>query len=351
MNRFHRATLLAAATALATACMGPRDGAAVAVQPASPPEAALGTNLLEGLGNHHFPVTSSHPEVQRWFDQGLMLSYGFNHDAAERAFLKATQLDPQCAMCWWGAALVVGPHVNAGMDPKNNASAWSRLQKARELAPKASAREQAFIEALSARYAANPPENRRPLDEAYAVATRELMRKLPDDLDAATFHAEALMDLQPWDYYDDNKQPKGHTSEIVSTLESVMKRNPDHPGALHLYVHAVEASADPQRGVDAADREIHEYPSVGHFFIRDLREGLRPIEGNFVSPVDGVLRNYGVIADGRLEQIKGKTYTVARFLGDEGHARRYEQGAFFNLYLSPQDYHHVHSPVGGKGCS
>ena len=103
-----------------------------------------------------------------------------------------------------------------------------------------------------------------------------------------------------------------------------------------------------QIDVDAADREIHEYPSVGHFFIRDLREGLRPIEGGFVSPVDGVLRNYGVVADGRLEQIKGKTYTVARFLGDEGHAKRYENGAFFNLYLSPQDYHHVHSPVGGK---
>ncbi|TWI10227.1 hypothetical protein [Aerolutibacter ruishenii] len=264
MFRSHHLALLAVATALATACMGPRDGASVAAQPVSPPEAALGTHLLDGLGNHHFAVTSSHPEVQRWFDQGLMLTYGFNHDAAERAFLKATQLDPQCAMCWWGASLVLGPHVNAGMDPKNNASAWSRLQKARTLAPRASAREQAFITALSARYAANPPENRRPLDEAYAAATRELMRQRPDDLDAATFHAEALMDLQPWDYYDENRQPKGHTAEVVSTLESVMARSPDHPGALHLYVHAVEASANPQRGADAADRLRTLIPGSGH---------------------------------------------------------------------------------------
>ena len=193
-----------------------------------------------------------------------MLTYGFNHDAAGRAFVKATQLDPDCAMCWWGAALVLGPHVNAGMDPKDNAKAWTRLQKARALAPRASAREQAFIEALSARYAEQPPEDRRPLDEAYAAATRELVRKRPDDLDAATLHAEALMDLQPWDYYDEDKRPKGHTAEIVSALESVIARNPDHAGALHLYVHAVEASADPQRGVAAADRLRELIPGSGH---------------------------------------------------------------------------------------
>ena len=122
MNRFHRATLLAAATALATACMGPRDGAAVAVQSASPPEAALGTNLLEGLGNHHFPVTSSHPEVQRWFDQGLMLSYGFNHAGAVRSFREAQRRDPDCAMCWWGEAVALGPNINAPMDQRDRAS-------------------------------------------------------------------------------------------------------------------------------------------------------------------------------------------------------------------------------------
>jgi len=257
------ALLLPAAIALATACTGSHEGPA-AVQAASPPEAALGVNLLEGLGDHHFAVTSDHPEVQRWFDQGLMLSYGFNHDAAERSFLRATELDPECAMCWWGAALVLGPHVNAAMDPADNARAWERLQKARALAPEASAREQAFIEALSARYARNPPEDRRPLDQAYADATRVLMQGRPDDLDAATFHAEALMDLQPWDYYDADRQPKGNTGEIVTTLESVIERAPDHPGALHLYVHAVEASDDPQRGVVAADRLRELIPGSGH---------------------------------------------------------------------------------------
>lgn len=230
----------------------------------APELAMIGANLLQGLGNHQFPVTSSHPEVQRWFNQGLMLTFGFNHDAAERSFLKATELDPACAMCWWGASLVLGPHVNAGMEPADNADAWNRLQKARDLAPKASEREQAFITALSARYAEQPPENRRTLDEAYAAATGELVKQRPDDLDAAVFHAEALMDLQPWDYYDEKLQPKGHTAEVVQTLESVLARNPDHAGALHLYVHAVEASADPQRGADAADRLRELVPGSGH---------------------------------------------------------------------------------------
>jgi len=231
----------------------------------SPPElAAAGAVLLDGLGDYSFPVTSSHPEVQRWFDQGLALAWGFNHDAAERSFLKATELDPECAMCWWGASLVLGPHVNATMDPADHADAWNRLQRARELAPGASEREQAFIEALSARYAEQPPEDRHALDEAYAEATRRLLQQRPDDNDAAVFHAEALMDLQPWDFYDEQFQPKGHTAEILTALESVLERDPNHAGALHLYVHAVEASDEPQRGVDAADRLRELVPGSGH---------------------------------------------------------------------------------------
>jgi tetratricopeptide (TPR) repeat protein len=261
-SRFAAWSCAAATLAIALGGCGPQ---APAQAPASPPEmAVVGAVLLDGLGDHSFPVTSSHPDVQRWFDQGLALAYGFNHDAAERAFLKATELDPACAVCWWGAALVLGPHVNAGMDPADNADAWDRLQRARAAAPQASARERAFIDALAARYAEQPPEDRRPLDEAYADATRALVRQRPDDLDAAVLHAEALMDLQPWDYYDAALRPKGHTAEIVSVLESVMARNPDHPGALHLYVHAVEASADPQRGVAAADRLRELVPGSGH---------------------------------------------------------------------------------------
>jgi len=223
-----------------------------------------GATLLEGLGNHHFAISSKVPEVARWFDQGLMLAYGFNHDAAERSFLRAAELDPDCAMCWWGAALVLGPHVNSKMDPGNDAKAWERLQRARALAAKATPRERAWIEALASRYAEHPPEDRKALDEAWAQATGKLARDWPDDLDAATFHAEAMMDTQPWDYYDAQSRPKGHTAEIVSTLESVLRRQPDHAGALHLYVHAVEASADPQRGAIAADKLRTLIPASGH---------------------------------------------------------------------------------------
>jgi tetratricopeptide (TPR) repeat protein len=255
------AATAAAALSLLAACAG--DPATTAGS-SPPPDTAPGATLLPGLGSHSFPITSAHPEVQRWFDQGLMLSYGFNHDAAGRSFLKATRLDPECAMCWWGAALVLGPHVNAAMDPAVNPLAWQYLQKAVALAPDATPREQAFIRALQARYAEDPPEDRKPLDEAYAAATRELVARRPDDLDAAVFHAEALMDLQPWAYYDAAYRPVGNTEEIVSTLESVIERDPDHPGALHLYVHAVEASAEPQRGVDAADRLRTLVPGSGH---------------------------------------------------------------------------------------
>lgn len=262
-----RTPLLACALAALAlpACDLPEASGAPATPQVSPPELAMvGAHLLEGLGEYHFPVTSAHPEVQRWFDQGLMLAYGFNHDAAERSFLKATELDPDCAMCWWGASLVLGPHVNAAMDPADHADAWQRLQRARELAPGASEREQGFIQALSARYAEQPPEDRRALDEAYAAAMRDLVGKRPEDSDAAVMLAEALMDLQPWDYYDEKLQPRGHTAEVVRTLETVMARDPDHAGALHLYVHAVEASADPQRGVAAADRLRTLVPGSGH---------------------------------------------------------------------------------------
>lgn len=260
--------LVSGAALFAGVAVGCRQEPSAAPPLVSTPEMALvGAVLLDGLGDYSFPVTSRHPEVQRWFDQGLALTYGFNHDAAERAFLKATELDPECAMCWWGASLVLGPHVNSAMDPGDSTDAWRRLQRARELAPKASAREQAFIQALSARYAPSSPspgEDRRALDEAYAAATRLLVSQRPDDLDAAVFHAEALMDLQPWDYYDQALRPKGHTAEIVDVLESVIERDPEHAGALHLYVHAVEASADPQRGAIAADRLRDLVPGSGH---------------------------------------------------------------------------------------
>ncbi len=232
--------------------------------PPAPPLEPVGATLLEGLGDYSMPVSTQHPEAQRWFNQGLMLTYGFNHDAAERSFLKATELDPNCAMCWWGAALVLGPHVNSAMDPANNPKAWDRLQRAQKLAAAADKREQAYIQALSARYAQNPPADRRPLDQAYATAMTGLVQQFPGDLDAATLYAESLMDLQPWDYWDAQGRPTGNTAEVVSRLESVIARNSDHAGALHLYVHAVEASNEPERGVAAADRLRELIPGSGH---------------------------------------------------------------------------------------
>lgn len=230
--------------------------------PPMPQLEPVGATLLEGLGDYSMPVSTGNPEAQRWFNQALMLTYGFNHDAAERSFLKATELDPNCAMCWWGAALVLGPHVNSAMDPANNPKAWDRLQRAQNLA--ADKREQAYITALSARYAQNPPEDRRPLDQAYANAMASLVQQYPDDLDAATLYAESLMDLQPWNYWDAQGNPTGNTAEVVSRLESVIARNADHAGALHLYVHAVEASNEPGRGVAAADRLRELIPGSGH---------------------------------------------------------------------------------------
>jgi tetratricopeptide (TPR) repeat protein len=230
----------------------------------APDLAPVGANLLEGLGDYSMPVTAENADVQRWFDQGLALTYGFNHDAAERSFLKAAELDPDCAMCWWGSALVLGPHVNAAMDPANNPKAWDRLKRAQDAADGASDKEKAYIKALAARYAESAPEDRRPLDEAYAAAMGELAARYPDDLDAVTLHAESMMDLQPWDYWDDQGQAKGHTAEVVSQLESVMERNPKHAGALHLYVHAVEASPNPEKGVTAADTLRDLLPGSGH---------------------------------------------------------------------------------------
>jgi tetratricopeptide (TPR) repeat protein len=229
-----------------------------------PDLAPVGATLLDGLGDHGMPITSDHPDVQQWFDQGVMLTYGFNHDAAERSFLKAAELDPSCAMCWWGAALVLGPNINAAMDPAANAAAWERVQVAQGLSSNATERERAYIEALSARYTEAAPADRTSLDAAYADAMAELSAAYPDDLDAATWYAESLMTLQPWDFWDDDGAPKGNTPEILATLESVLERNENHPGALHLYIHAVEASDDPDRGVVAADRLRSLIPGSGH---------------------------------------------------------------------------------------
>lgn len=219
--------------------------------------------LLEGLGDHHHEIRTRSDLAQTYFDQGLILSYGFNHAEAARSFREATRHDPECAMCWWGLALVLGPNINAPMDPESNPEAWSAVQKALDLSAGGDARERAYVEALATRYAAEPPEDRSSLDQAFAEAMAEVVRQYPDDLDAAALYAEALMDTMPWDYWQEDGEPKPATREVLAQLEKVIEGHPRHPGALHLYLHAVE-EVNPEWGVDAADRLTDLVPGAGH---------------------------------------------------------------------------------------
>ena len=219
--------------------------------------------LLDNLGTYHHPISTESKLAQRYFDQGLILTYGFNHGEAARSFREAARLDPDCAMCYWGIALVLGPNINAMMEPEAVPEAYSALQKAKELAVNGSEREQAYIQALSKRYRAYHLSNRDSLDRAYAEAMGEVAKKYPEDLDAATLYAEALMDTTPWDYWVEGK-PKPETKEILTTLESVLAKNPNHPGANHLYIHAVESSPHPEQGEAAADRLRNLVPGAGH---------------------------------------------------------------------------------------
>lgn len=220
--------------------------------------------LLEGMGELHVPVSTDDPLAQRYFNQGMVLAYGFNHAEAARSFQEAARLDPECALCYWGEALVLGPNINApAMDPEAVPKARAALEKARALAAKATEREKAYIDALGKRYTPEPVDDRAPFDAAYADAMREVARRFPDDADAATLFAEALMDTTPWDYWTADGEPKEVTREILATLERVMERWPGHPGANHFYIHAVEA-VRPQLGVAAADRLGALAPGAGH---------------------------------------------------------------------------------------
>jgi len=221
--------------------------------------------LYDNLGNHHHEVTTKVPTAQQYFDQGLRLVFGFNHGEAIRAFNEGARLDPACAMCYWGTALAYGPHVNAGMDSSSGVAAYTAAQEALRLASRVSGRERAYIRAVAKRYAPVPSaSNRAALDSAYARAMAEVVQKYPDDLDAATLYAEALMDLRPWNYWKQlSGEPYPGTLEIVSQLERVLGGNPNHPGACHYYIHALEA-VQPEKGVACAERLAALMPGDGH---------------------------------------------------------------------------------------
>jgi tetratricopeptide (TPR) repeat protein len=220
--------------------------------------------LFDGLGNHHHPVTAKSKLAQRYFDQGLTLLFAFNHKEAIRSFRSAAKLDPECAMAWWGVAYAYGPHVNKPMSKEDNEAAWEALQQTLALKSKVTPQEQAYITALSKRYQAEFAEDRSALDKAYAAAMRDLVKEYPDDLDAQTFFAEALMDTMPWDYWLKDRSPKPETEEAFAALRYVIARNPDHPGANHFYIHAVEAGPTPELGLPAADRLGGFAPDAGH---------------------------------------------------------------------------------------
>jgi tetratricopeptide (TPR) repeat protein len=220
--------------------------------------------LYDNLGNLHHEITTNSPEAQRYFDQGLTLSYAFNHAEAIRSFKQALAIDPDCAMCYWGVAFALGPNINAPITPEAAKEAFVAIELAKLRAPKASAREQAYIDALAKRYVADPKADRPPLDAAYAAAMRLVTSRFPDDLDAATLYAQSLMDTSPWNYWNADGSPRGFTTDVISSLESVLKRKADHPGAIHLYIHAVEASPDPTRAEQYADRLPALVPGAGH---------------------------------------------------------------------------------------
>ena len=219
--------------------------------------------LFENLGNLHHPISTNSKLAQRYFNQGLTLAYGFNHAEAARSFQEAAKLDPECAICYWGVALVLGPNINAPMEPEAVSEAWRSLQRAIELSKNASEKEKAYIQALAKRYPPQPVEDRKSFDLAYANAMREVAQRYPDDPDAATLFAEALMDTTPWDYWEEDGTLKPTGKEIIATLESVLQEYPNHIGANHLYIHAVEKER-PDLGVASADRLMQLVPSSGH---------------------------------------------------------------------------------------
>lgn len=230
-------------------------------------ELAKGAVMIPNLGEWRRKVTTDSPEAQAFFDQGLALTYGFNHDEAARSFAKAGSLDPDCALCWWGAAYALGPNYNFPMMPDRAEAAWDALQRAQAAAPEASPVEQALIAALSTRYAGPEyvePEAMQAFNEAYANAMQEVAAQFPEDLDVQVLFAEAMMNVNPWNLWTPAGEPAPGTETIVETLESVLAKEPNHPGANHYYIHTIEASKHPEKAEPSADRLASLIPGAGH---------------------------------------------------------------------------------------
>ena len=231
--------------------------------PATKPGRAAPPPLYDNLGTLHIPITTRNPRAQAYFDQGLRLTFAFNHAEAARAFRAAQDLDPSCAMCFWGEALVLGPNINAPMLPEAVAPAVAAAAEAQRLAPRARPEEQAVIRAVARRYSADPRADRAALDKAYADAMAEAARDFPTHDTLQVLYAESLMDLAPWDYWTAGGV-KPRRPDMIAALERVLARNPTHPGAAHYYIHAMEASAQPEKALPAARVLAQQIPGAGH---------------------------------------------------------------------------------------
>ena len=229
-----------------------------------------GAPLFEGMGSYHMPITTADPDAQRYFDQGMVLAFGFNHAESIRSFRAAQTLDPSCAMCFWGEALATGPNINvtsngkAIMAPAERASARAAIDQALALMDGVTAKEQDWIRALDQRYDGQADTPRDPLDRAWANALADMASRYPDDTTVASVYAEALMNTMPWDYWGPDGEAKPDTQAVIASLEAVMDADPDHPLALHLYIHALEASSNAAKAEPAADRLADLVPGSGH---------------------------------------------------------------------------------------
>ena len=229
-----------------------------------------GAPLFEGMGDYHMPITTADPDAQRYFDQGMVLAFGFNHAESIRSFRAAQTLDPTCAMCFWGEALATGPNINVAsngkaiMAPSERVSARAAIDQALALMDGVTPKEQDWIRALDQRYDGQTDTSRDPLDRAWADALADMAARYPDDSTVASVYAEALMNTMPWDYWGPDGEAKPDTQAVIASLEAVMAADPDHPLALHLYIHALEASSNAAKAEPAADRLADLVPGSGH---------------------------------------------------------------------------------------
>jgi len=284
--------------------------------------------LFTDLGTLEYPITTNSELAQKYFNQGLILTYGFNHEEAFRSFEEVARLDTNCAMAYWGMAYVLGPNINLPMDAGVVHNAYEAIQTAISLLDDETQKEKDFVMALSKRYSSEVMEDRSPLDQAYSDAMREFVKKYPADLDAATMFAESIMDLHPWDYWQKDGAMQPWTTEILSALEGVMKVNPDHHGANHLYIHAVEASKTPDRGIVSADKLRFLAPGAGHLVHMPAHIYIRT----------------GKYHEGSLANIRAVK-------SDEEYINQCNQQGFYPLAYYPHNYHFLWATATLEGDS